>query len=122
MGKIETLELRSYIKELLSDHTAVIVSELGHQKDEIKKLNNTIDTHNGRLTKMESAILLFQGAKIAIKGVWGLLGVFLIAIVFGLFTMYIEFQSFKSQIRELDDNIAKEVTAQISTLEFNITE
>ena len=81
----------------------------------IIKLDKTITTHNGRLKKMEEFVLLAKGGKMALKGVWSIVGVFFIAMAFGMFQMYIGFTN-------LDNTIKVAINKELAEYEFNIVE
>ena len=67
----------------------VVSSQYGHILKELKNMHTTLKEHNDRLTKLERIQERFRGASMATKTIWGIVSVFVIAIVFGMFQMYL---------------------------------
>ena len=68
---------------------------------------------NGRVTKLELWQANLQGASSTLKTGWGILGVFVIGMVYAMFNMWVQFQS-------LDQKIEKSVAQSFETyLELN---
>jgi len=81
----------------------------------ITKLDKTIATHNGRLGKMEEFVLLAKGGKMALKGLWSIVGVFFVAMAFGMFQMYVGFTN-------MDSIIKVAIHKELAEYEFNLVE
>ena len=81
----------------------------------IIKLDKTITTHNGRLGKMEEFVLLAKGGKMVLKGLWSIVGVFFVAMAFGMFQMYVGFVN-------LDNIIKVAINKELAEYEFDLVE
>ena len=92
-----------------------IAIELKNVNRSIVSLDKTISKHNGRLRKVEEFMLLAKGGGLALKGVWSVVGVFVIAMAFGVFQMYVRFEN-------LDESIKISINKELSSYEFNIVE
>jgi hypothetical protein len=108
--------------EQLPGATVTISKFMGEIKDHIKDTHQAIDRntrllekHNGRLSKVEAWKLRLQGMQIATKTIWGLLSVFIVASVFGLFNMYVTYQT-------LPHTVADIVKEELQDYQFEVTE
>lgn len=84
------------------------------QKD-IKQILKHAEYTNGKVAELVEWRLKMEGAKSTLKGLWGVMGVFAIAISFGLFGMYVEFQGLEGTIRDI-------VIGELENYEFEIIE
>lgn len=83
--------------------------------DKLDGLNVKADYTNGKVAGLVAWREQMKGAKDALGYVWAFLGVFFIAIIFGMFQMWVQFQG-------LDSMIEQSVTAQLDNYEFDILE
>jgi predicted nucleic acid-binding Zn-ribbon protein len=75
----------AHLKELLETKLTNVCNEIVGVKNEVNRLESTIDKHNGRLSTVEKLIEQGKGAKAVISGFWGIIGGAVIAIVVALF-------------------------------------
>ena len=59
---------------------------------------NQVQKTNGRVTKIELWKAKLKGASSVLKGVWGILGVFVVASIFGIFQMYLAINRIETTI------------------------
>ena len=85
--------------------------ELSHS-EKLDQISKQVKETNGRVKVLEIWRAQIQGGSMVAKFIWGAFGVSLIGV----------FVHFYNVIDSIEKSIASEVTAQISTLEFNITE
>lgn len=72
----------------------------------IDKILEQTQKTNGRVTAIELWRAQIKGGSNAVKGIWGVVGVFFIAVVFGMFQTYLAFQ-------KLPATVSAEVTKQL---------
>jgi hypothetical protein len=64
----------AHLKELLETKLTNVCSEIVGVKTEVRRLESTIDRHNGRLSTVEKLLEQAKGAWGVVAGFWGLLG------------------------------------------------
>lgn len=87
----------THIEDTLKNHTDA------HTRIElsVRKVDEKISFTNGKVADLIKWREQVKGASMALKGVWGLLAIFVVASIFGMFYMWVEFQSIDYRIRDV---------------------
>lgn len=106
-------EIEQIIRELFAQHG----EHLSYLRKDVNNLvtaweENTkqLKEHNGRLTKMEKLVLVYQGASAVVKSVWGFIAVFLVAGVFGVISMNVNLNKLQATFDSHLDNFNYHIT------------
>lgn len=75
-----------------------ITSNFGYLKEKLDFILTQTTATNGKVANLQEWRLRTEGAGGAIKAVWTFVAVYVVAATFGLFTMYIQFQSIDYKI------------------------
>ena len=95
-NRLSTLE--TVISTMSSKFDVFVSNMSSHIEGEQKKSDKILEQttlHNGRMKSLELWQARIQGGRSALGVVWSVLVVFVIASIFGMFRMYVEFQSVK---------------------------
>lgn len=99
--------------EVIETKLEHIINTLSEMNNRISEVHEQTKKTNGRVLAIEKWRERIAGGSAAIKGIWGVVGVFFVAMAFGLFQMYI-------QVQKMDQVIADEVEKRLSQLEFEV--
>ena len=91
-----------------------IKAMLDHIGQKMDQIHDEVKFTNGKVKSLMAWREQIKGASIAVKSAWGVAGVFLIAMTFGVFNMYI-------QVHELPSTIQALIEEELSTYEFEIS-
>lgn len=115
-------EIKPSISELATNFRVFVQETQDYHEQQCKtqqKILEQTTAHNSRMTKIELWKATLDGGKLALKGVWGVIGAFVIAGVIAIFAamfqMYVMYQN-------LPNIISAEVTSQLGNYQFEIVE
>lgn len=114
MPSKETLAMFKLNDEKSEKFREVLLGQVDEMRSTVKVMMNTlVDIKeqtiktNGRVTDLERTKLRAEGGAAVLKAIWAIGGVFLIAMCFGLFQMYVT-------VANIDSHIEKVVTESLT--------
>ena len=101
----------THLDDILAEHTKANI----RIENSVSEVDQKVTFTNGKVAELIRWREQVKGASTALKGIWGVLAIFVITAIFGVFWMWVEFQS-------LDDKIRNTLASELENYEFNITE
>lgn len=82
----------------------------------IQPLTAQVTITNGKVAELSKWREQVRGAGMAIKGIWGVIGITLVGMAYALFNMWVQFQSLDETIKEI---VQQELNDSESNYEFD---
>lgn len=108
----EVADLRKEMKSNFEYLKDSINSVLDVVRDVRTEAKNT----NGKVAALIEWRLRLEGGAIVVKGIWGAIGVYVIAATIGLFYMWVSFQQMAAKLDNIDITIRNTVRAEMQGL------
>jgi len=100
----ETRERMQQMRHEVEDLRREVTDGFTYLKEQAQLIVAQTTKTNGRVTALETIQSRAEGGATVLKGIWGLTGIYVIAASFGLFQMYVQFQTIDSRITEAVTN------------------
>jgi len=88
------------VKELLTEKLMEMEVAREWTQNMLRDIKIQTEKTNGRVTLLEAIKLRAEGGAAVLKGIWAFMGVFAVAVTFGLFNMYVQLTHLDSTIRQ----------------------
>ena len=99
-------ELRSNFEYLKESINSVL--------DVVKDVRTEAKNTNGKVAALIEWRLRLEGGATVVKGIWGAIGVYVIAATIGLFYMWVSFQQMAVKLDNIDVTIRNTVRAEMT--------